>query len=160
MPALEEDSRGNVSPATRKRVVDAISAFQNSFKKKTDEFEPGYEDAREFLTTLAGLSRLLNDTSLKAFLSKLDDGQERTVGDLVTFMNAFNLRFGPATSERQIVIYRRLIPAAFNKSATRQLPMATRPSIPDRTGERLRSAARAVFKGMNWDELDAHARGQ
>jgi len=27
---------------------------------------------------------------------------ERSVGDLVAFMNAYNLRFGPATSDRQV----------------------------------------------------------
>src|SRR5262249_17394184 len=110
-PALAEDTRGDVSPATRKRVVDAVAAFQAAFKKNASDFDPGYQDAKDYLTTLAGLSRLLNDSSLKAFLSQLDDGQERTVGDLVAFMNAFNLRFGPATSDRQIQIYSRLLPA-------------------------------------------------
>ena len=53
---------------------------------------------------------MLNDPSMKKFLAELEEGKERTVGDLITFMNAYNLRFGPATSDRQIEIYRRLVP--------------------------------------------------
>ena len=49
---------------------------------------------------------MLNDPSMKKFLAGLEEGKERTVGDLITFMNAYNLRFGPATSDRQIEIYR------------------------------------------------------
>jgi hypothetical protein len=157
VPALNEDARGTVSPATRKRMVEAIAAFQRSFRRKSSEFEPGYEDARIFLTNLAGLSRLLNDPSLKTFLSKLDDGQERTVGDLVAFMNAFNLRFGPATSERQLSIYRRLAPA-LEQIRDQAVASHSTTSAPDRSGERLRAAAKDVFKDLSWEELEAHAR--
>ena len=53
---------------------------------------------------------MLNDPSMKKFLAELEEGKERTVGDLITFMNAYNLRFGPATSDRQVEIYTRLVP--------------------------------------------------
>ncbi len=53
---------------------------------------------------------MLHDPSMKKFLAMLEDGQERTVGDLIAFMNAYNLRFGPAKSDRQIEIYTRLVP--------------------------------------------------
>ena len=62
----------------------------------------GYQDALDYLTTLASLNRMLHDPSMKKFLAMLDDGQERTVGDLIAFMNAYNLRFGPAKSDRQV----------------------------------------------------------
>ena len=76
------------------------------------------------------------------------------MGDLVAFMHAYNLRFGPATSERQIEIYSRLVPPL---TAIRDEPSsdkADRPAL-DRTGEGLRSAAKSAFK---WMELGP-ARG-
>lgn len=104
---------------------------------------------------MASLNRLLSDPSMKAFLAQLDDNKERTVGDLVAFMNSYNLRFGPATSERQIEIYSRLVPAL---TAIRDEPSTEKsePSAPDRTGEGLRSAAKSAFKWMSWDQLEAH----
>jgi len=156
-PALEEDAKGNVSPATRTRITEAVANFRSKFMKNSADFEPGYQDALDYFTTMASLTRLLNDPSMKAFLAKLDDSQERTVGDLVAFMHVHNLRFGSATSERQIEIYTRLVPAL---TAIRDQPSTegATASAPDRTGEGLRSAAKEVFKWMGWDELEAHLR--
>jgi hypothetical protein len=155
--ALKEDTKGNVSPQTRKRVDDAIAKFRAKFMKNSADFQIGYQDSKDYFTTLASLTRLLDEPSMKTFLNQLDNGQERTVGDLVVFMNAFNLRFGPCTSDRQIQIYRRLVPALKEIRDAANTPGAA-PSTPDRTGKGLSSAARATFKGMSWDALDAHAR--
>ena len=93
------------------------------------DFEPGYQDALDYFTTLASLTRLLNDPSMKTFLAKLDDGKERTVGDLVAFMNVHNLRFGPATSDRQVEVYTRPAPTSYGDSRTRPAPrQSPRPS--------------------------------
>ena len=154
-PALTEDAKGDVAPATRKHIDEVVAAFRARFLKETPDFDPGYQDALEYFTTLASLSRLLSDPSMKAFLEQLDDNHERTVGDLVAFMNAYNLRFGPTTSDRQLEIYARLVPAL---ATIREQAVSggAAPSTPDRTGEGLRAAGRQAFKGMSWDELEAH----
>ena len=109
-PALAEDAKGSVSVEARKRIADAISSFRSRFLKTSNDFDDGYQDALDYFTTLASMTRLLNDPSMKSFLAQLDNGQERTVGDLISFMNAYNLRFGPATAEHQVEIYKRLVP--------------------------------------------------
>jgi hypothetical protein len=154
-PALAKDAKGDVSVATRKHIDDDVASFRAKFVKTTPDFDPGYQDGLAYFTTMASLSRLLSDPSMKAFLAQLDDNKERTVGDLVAFMNTYNLRFGPATSDRQIEIYSRLVPAL---TAIRDQPGVEKaaPSVPDHTGEGLRSAAKQAFKGMSWDELEAH----
>jgi hypothetical protein len=158
-PALEEDAKGTVSRETSKRINDAVAKFRTTFKMNSADFETGYQDALDYFTTMASLTRLLNDPSMKAFLAKLEDNEERTVGQLVAFMNAHNLRFGRATSDRQIEIYTRLVPAlaAIRDDVKSE---SGSPAAPDRTGEGLRSAAKRAFKGMSWDELDAHSRSQ
>ncbi len=108
---------------------------------------------------MASLSRLLNDPSMKKFLERLGNNEQRTVGDLVAFMDAYNLRFGPATSDRQIEIYDRLVS---DLTAIRDSVKTVEftPSSPDRTGEGLKAAAKEAFKPMTWDQLEAHAREQ
>ena len=148
---------GNVSPATCKHINDVVASFRAHFLKSSADYVAGYQDALDYFTTLASLTRLLNDPSMKAFLEQLGDGEERTVGELIAFMNAHNLRFGPAMSDRQLDIYTRLEPAL---TAVRDEPRPENvvASKPDRTGEGLRSAAKDAFKGMGWDQLEAHLR--
>ena len=159
VPALEEDAKGTVSAATRKRIREAVTNFRAKFLKTSSEFVVGYQDALDYFTTLASLVPLLNDPSMKAFLAKLDDNEPRTVGHGIAFMNSHNLRFGPATSERQIEIYTQLVPilTAIRDDVKNQ---NAAPSAPDRTGEGLKSAAQRTFKSMSWDQLEAHSRDQ
>jgi hypothetical protein len=158
-PALAEDAVGTVSLATTRKINEAVAHFRAQFLKKSSEFEPGYLDALDFFTTMASLSRLLNDPSMKDFLAKLDDSQPRTVGDLIAFMHSHNLRFGPAASERQVEIYRGLAPLLTTIRDEAGSAVAAAAS-PDRTGKDLISSAKETFKGMSWDQLEAHARGR
>jgi len=157
--AIREDAHGSVSPETAKRIKDAVATFRTKFLKTSSDFQAGYQDAQDYFTTLASLSRLLNDPSMKKFLALLEDDKERTVGDLIVFMNAYNLRFGAATSERQVQIYRRLAPVLAGLRDDVNKDRGPR-STPDRSGGGLRSAAKEAFKGMSWDQLEAHARDQ
>jgi hypothetical protein len=108
---------------------------------------------------MASLSRILNDSGMKRFLEKLQDNQERTIGELIAFMDSYNLRFGPTTTDRQLEIYTRLVPLLTAIRDSVKTPQDV-PSPPDRTGEGLKEAARNAFKSMTWDSLDAHARDQ
>jgi hypothetical protein len=156
---LAEDRKGTVSMATVKRINQAITNFRAKYLKNSLETDLGYQDALTYFTTMASLSRLLNDPSMKDFLDKMSDNEETNVGDLLAFMNAHNLRFGPATSDRQIVIYERLVPdltAIRDQVKTEEYA----PTPPDRNGENLKNAAKNAFKPMTWDQLEAHARSQ
>lgn len=150
---------GLVSPETLAKARKAVAGFRATFTKTAAEYDPGYLDAKAYLTTLDGLIRTLDDPSMKSFLKLLEDGQERTVGDLIASMQSFNLRFGPAETDRQVEIYARLIPAL---TAVRDAAVAahTTQSTPDPDGANLRPAASAAFKGMDWSELDAHERSR
>jgi hypothetical protein len=155
--AVEEDAKGSVSPKTSQRINETIASFRSKFRKTSSDFQTGYQDALDYFTTLASLTRLLNDPSMKAFLAKLDDGEERSAGELVAFTNLHNLRFGPAASERQIEIYTRLVPVLKiirDEAQTEKIA----PSTPDRTGDGLKSAAKQAFKSMGWDQLEAHLK--
>lgn len=157
--AMAEDARGAVATDTLAKARAAVAGFRASFAKHASDYDPGYHEAKTYLTTLDALIRTINDPSMKLFLKQLEGGQERTVGDLIAFMQTFNLRFGPAESDRQVEIYARLIPAL---AAVRDAAVAARtaPTTPDPNGVALRAAAAAAFQGMDWKELDAHERSR
>jgi hypothetical protein len=157
--ALEEDTKGPVSKEAAKRIDDAVAGFRAKFIKQASRLEAGYNDALSYFNTTASLSRMLRDSGMRSFLEKLENNQERTIGDLIAFMDAYNLRFGRATTERQLDIYNRLVPAL---TATRDSVKAGnyRPSPPDRSGAGLRAAAKDAFAPMTWENLEAHAHGQ
>ena len=157
--ALEEDARGTVSMDTIKRINEAVAKLRNQFMKNASRFNPGYDDTLLYLSTMASLSRMLNDPSMKRFLERFRDNEERSVGDLIAFMDAYNLRFGPATSNRQLEIYTRLVPILTEiRDSAKGVPYT--PSPPDRTGEGLQHAAKDAFKSMKWEHLESHAREQ
>jgi hypothetical protein len=108
---------------------------------------------------MACLTRLLNDPGMKAFLEKLDERKEATVGQLVGFMNSHNLRFGLTTSDRQVEIYARLV-LMLTAIRDEAKDATIAPPAPDRTGEGLRSAAKQAFTSMTWEEFDAHSRSR
>lgn len=153
--AVAEDAKGAVSPETLAKARKAVAGFRARFTEKAADYDPGYSIARDYLTTLDGLIRTLDDPSMKAFLKLLESGEERTIGDLIAFMQSFNLRFGPAQTDRQEEIYALLIP---DLTAVRDAAVAARTSqsTPDPNGAALRDAAAAAFKGMDWSALDAH----
>jgi hypothetical protein len=157
--ALEEDAKGTVSMQTIKAMNKAISTFRAKFTKNAGFFVVGYDDALNYFTTMASLSRLLNDPSMKKFLEQLNNDEERTVGNMIAFMEAYNLRFGRASSDRQLQVYRMLLPIL---TAIRDQVKTVEyvPTAPDRTGEGLKKAAKDAFKPMPWDQLEAHARDQ
>lgn len=157
--ALKEDRKGSVSPATAKAASDAIDRFHDQFTKNVEQFSPGYNEASDYFSTLASLVRLLNDPSMKKILAALQDDKPRTLGDLIAFMNAFNLKFAPATSPRQVAIYEQLAPAL----ASLQASFGAAPSPPAQSADRskeLQAAAKGAFSGMKWDQLQAHTQAK
>ena len=157
--ALEEDAKGTVSIETVKRINEAVSKLRSAFMKNTSRFDRGYDDALTYLTTMATLSRLLNDPSMRRFLEELKSNEGRTVGELIAFMDSYNLRFGRATTNRQLEIYTRLMPILTGIRDSIRTERVV-PSPPDRTGAGLEEAAKEAFKSMKWENLEAHARDQ
>ena len=72
-------------------------------------------------------------------------------------MHAFNLRFGPAASPRQRDIYRTLVPTLSQVLADtggQGVAETPPPPAPETGTKPLQSAAKQVFKGMKWNQLD------
>ncbi len=56
------------------------------------------------------MARMLEKPRLEKILAELDKVKTTTLGSLLSFMHAYNLRFGPATTEAQHTVYQNLYP--------------------------------------------------
>lgn len=158
--AIKEDAKGDVSPNTSKRLADAVSAFHDSFVKAVPDTFSSFPECDEYLTTLGSLTRLLHDPSMKKALVELDEEKPVTIGDLLVFMTTYNLRFGPASNDRQVRIYEVLAARlAEVLDAVNDSPAPPDAVVP-KDAKALPAAAREAFKGVGWQQLEAHARGR
>ena len=66
------------------------------------------DDATRFLKTLAGLIRLLEKPDTTDAFNQLRRIEQTKLGNLIAFMEIYNLRFGAATTPRQRAVYRDL----------------------------------------------------
>jgi hypothetical protein len=108
--ALKEDEQGNLEPETVNAVGTAVNNLRLAFEKRVPQDSPDYIPARDALKAMAGLTRMLDSSKIEKILAELEDYQGATLGDLLGFMQAFNLRFGPANSYKQRQIYMKLYP--------------------------------------------------
>ena len=108
--ALEEDKQGEIDPETVKAVQTAIDQLRTKFEKTVPQTSPDYIPAHWSLKAMDGLTKMLYSPKMDKVLSELEDYQGTTLGDLLNFMQAFNVRFGPAKSYRQRLIYQHIYP--------------------------------------------------
>ncbi len=108
--ALEEDKHGEVDPETVAAVQAAVDRLRAKFEKLVPQTSPDYVSAHWSIKAMDGLTKMLYSPTMDKVLSELEDYQGTTLGDLLGFMQAFNLRFGEAKSYRQRLIYQKLYP--------------------------------------------------
>jgi hypothetical protein len=161
--ALAEDAKGEVSPQTAKAIASAVNALRDQYVKTADKETVAFAEADTFLRTLAGLSRMLNSARVQPVVRAIETYKQGDIGDLIGFMQAFNLRFGPARSDRQKAIYQQLYPMLVQvltdtSGTTDRAAHAAKVQARDTTGQPLQQAAREAFQGMTWDHYAEHDR--
>jgi hypothetical protein len=163
--ALAEDKQGEVSPQTAKAIASSVNALREQYARTADKETVAFAEADTFLRTLAGLSRMLNNARVQPVVRAIESYKEGDVGDLIGFMQAFNLRFGPAQSDRQKTVYQALYPMLVDvlndtSGTTDRRAQAANARARDTTGRPFQQAARDAFKGMTWDHYAEHDRAR
>ena len=168
--ALEEDKKGDLEPATVEAVQAAIDRFRLKFEKLVPPTSPDYIPAHDTIKAMAGLTKMLYSPKVEEILAELEDYQGTTLGDLLGFMQAFNLRFAPANSFRQRQIYLKLYPmlaeqangppgsssvgqAAQAVEGAGSQAVGTAEEVGSKAVDGLKSAAVDFFKDMDWKHL-------
>jgi hypothetical protein len=161
--ALDEDEKGNLEPETIEAVRTAVKSLKLKFEKQVPQTSPDYVEAQNAIKAMAGLTKMLYDPQMEKILAELEDYQGTTLGDLLGFMQAFNLRFAPANSYRQRMIYTKLYPmlaeqagASSGSSGVEATASGAVGAVEGAGSEAiagLKSAATDFFKGMGWEHL-------
>ncbi len=108
--ALEEDKEGNLEPDTIQAVQTAIDKLRHKFDSVVPQNSPDYIESRDTIKAMNGLTKMLYSPDMEKIIAQLEDYQGTNLGDLLGFMQAFNLRFAPANSYRQRQIYLKIYP--------------------------------------------------
>ena len=108
--ARKEDEEGDISAET----IEKAHALVNSLRSKLETMpiaDPVENQAAlNFVKTLGGLIHLLEQPDTKQVIDELRKVKTTSLANLLGFMHAFNLRFGPATTPRQRIAYSKLYP--------------------------------------------------
>jgi hypothetical protein len=106
--ALKEDESGEVSSDTLKSAHGVADRLRAKLSAQPLEENRARDEATRFLKTFAGLIRLLERPDTTAAFNQLRTVETTSLGNLLAFMEIYNLRFGQATTPRQRAIYRDL----------------------------------------------------
>jgi hypothetical protein len=169
--ALKEDETGDLEPETIDGVQKAIKALRLKFVKQVPlQNTSDYIEAQNTIKAMSGLIAMLDSSKIEKVLAELEDYQGTTLGDLLAFMQAFNLRFGVANSYRQRMIYNKLYPmlaeqangtlgnlsggvtAVANQAAGAVQNLGNQAvTATESAGSELKSAAMSLFKDLPWE---------
>ena len=110
--ALEEDKDGgSLKPETIAKVRNSVARFYQKVQDTIPKTkQPDHNQATMYLKGLAGLSKQLEKPNFEKLLSELEKVKTTSVGNLIGFMHAYNLRFSPATTPKQRAVYHDLYP--------------------------------------------------
>lgn len=140
-----------VDPATVRELLATISAAE----KAASTLRPNSLErtqAERCLKALHGLIVMLKTPAIESLLEGVDEPPDVTLGRLIAFMRAFNLRFGPATTPARRSTYTALYPklVKLRDEAAPALSAAEHPDLGD-------AAVADFFSSMTLDDLKKKA---
>jgi len=139
-------------PATVDKALAAVNALEAKVDKTLPRNERGRVEADKFLKSVHGLLAMMQTPALDVLLAGVEKRPDATLGELLNFMNAFNLRFGAANTPRQREIYNELYPQLVK--LRNEVAPALAAATPAKTtgGE-----AGEFFSGMPYEDLQKKA---
>jgi hypothetical protein len=132
-------------------MIKAIDAKIVADPDKYRRFSPPVDAARNYLKGLYGLLSMLETPAINVLLAGVEKRPDTTLGDLLSFMQSFNLRFGPTKTPQQRAIYAQIYPAldGLRDEINNQGVASSDPGRPSG------SAPAEFFSGMDYQHLDA-----
>ncbi len=110
--ALEENLKGSLTPEAFQGVQRAVAGLRRKLQAAGSSLErEDFVLARAFLDQLGAVVEPLRQPVVERVLAAIDSYAGTTVGDLVAFMQRYNLRFGPATNPDECETYHELYSA-------------------------------------------------
>jgi soluble cytochrome b562 len=138
--------------ATIGKMLAAINQAEANVDKLLPKNTKDRNEADRYLKALHGLIAMLDTPAIDLILAGVEKRPDATVGELLGFMNAFNLRFGPATTPKQREVYDALYPKLVdlrNQIAPALAATSAAPASGTEPGE--------FFSGMSYQDLQKKA---
>jgi hypothetical protein len=148
----EANEQKPIDPAQVQEAQGLIKKMMKTIKDNPKEFPknaPKTVEADNWLKGLYGLISMLETPAIDVLLSGVEKRPDTTLGDLLSFMHAFNLRFGPAKTPQQRQIYTELFPV-LDKVRDEIAAAGIPPS-----GPAARNAPGQFFQHMDVKDMDA-----
>ena len=146
----EGEELGTHKPETIQKAKDQIMAtrakVEATFPRNSQEFR----DAEKYIKALYGLASMLETPAVNVLLAGVDKRPEATLGDLMEFMAAYNLRFGASTTPRQREVYMMLYPM-LDKLRDELVPV---PGSAPPTSPAVAAAPTEVFGGVGYNHAE------
>jgi hypothetical protein len=101
---------GQISPGTLSKLRAVASRIKDKLAAMPLEDTAENQEALKFVKTVTALARLLEKPEIDEVLNELEKIEKTTAGNLLAFMHTFNLRFAPAITPRQRMVYNELYP--------------------------------------------------
>jgi hypothetical protein len=101
---------GQVSPETLNKLRALANRLREKLAAMPLDDRAENQEAFNFIKTVFALTRMLERPDIERVLEELKKIDKTSIGNLLAFMHTFNLRFGPATTQRQREVYRELYP--------------------------------------------------
>src|SRR5271166_4524674 len=140
----------------RKQIEKLLAAI-NQAEAKDDKLLPKNSkdrvEADKYLKALHGLVAMIDTTALDLLLAGVEKRPDAMLGELLGFMNAFNLRFGPATTPKQKEVYDSLYPKLVDLR-NQISPALGATSAATASGG---TEPREFFSGMSYQDLQKRA---
>jgi hypothetical protein len=108
--AVKEDEEGTLSAQTLAEVNRAAAALRAKLEANKPANPGQYAEAANYIKALIAMAGMLQKPDVEKIIAELDKVKETTLGSLLTFMHAYNLRFGPPKTEAQRAVYENLYP--------------------------------------------------
>ena len=140
--------KGEFDPATIKQAQEVLKTVMTKVEATVPRNTPARRDAEKYIKGLYGLLRMLESPAINVLLAGVEKRPDTTLGDLLTFMKVFNLRFGVAQTPRQKEVYTTIYPllAGLRDEVSAETGGAASPGPTGHPGE--------LFSGMELKHID------
>ena len=147
----EAEESGSPKPETIKKGKDEIMALKAKVEEVFPQSSQERRDCLKFIKSLYGLASMLETPAINVLLAGVEKRPEATVGDLLGFMSAYNLRFGASDTNPQRQVYLMLYPMIAKLRDEVSGTPGAEPSMPS---EAVASAPAEVFDSLDFNHAE------
>jgi hypothetical protein len=104
----KEDEAGDISPKTLQEARRLVNDLRTKITAQPLKDQDDQRQAERFINASSALIGLLDKPDTRQALAELRKVKNTTMGSLLGFMHAYNLRFAPATTLKERQIYNQL----------------------------------------------------